>query len=490
MALTSARQATTCLAGATCLQGRAALARCRRHTSLPPDTEAPVRRAAPHRHFPRVQHFDAKKQLGALKEGKLGPDGLGLDHIDTAKGRGSLLCDLAQQLWGRTSRYEVEHEGCACNVAFEPVGHTLPEVAFVGKRDVGKSHILRQILSPQGVRIAKESSQPGNQSMINFYRVANSFRIVDTPGMGYTRESMAVQHRWQNAVKALAVLRPQLRHVYLLVEAKYKGVCERDACMAEFLQMNKIPFTIVMTRTDKIIGERAEQHQRLVHMSREERYSLLTQNIKKMQEETDTQHIPVILTAAMEGGKGLGALMYDITSRVTSHLPDSQLSLRHIERSLAHIKRIAPTEASNREHGEWALTESDNPEVTVDCDASHLITTQTEFLPPEDYRQAFFLDAGLQARPTGERSSVKMLTEREEAMQNDAYHPLIGTGVLKKYFPTLAEDYLHKNHAEYDPSVKPKAEKYFGMPLPVDLRMKYATPEEKIEWRKRLNKPF
>ena len=437
MALTSAaaRQAT-CLTGATCLQGRAALARCRRHTSLPPGTEAPVRRtAAPHRRFPGPQSFDAKKQLGALQEGKLGPDGLGLDHVDTTKGRGRLLCDLAQKLWGRTSRHEVEHEGSACNVAFEPAGHTLPEVAIVGKRDVGKSNILRQILSPQGVRIARESSQPGNQSMINFYRVANSFRIVDTPGMGYTRETVALQHRWQNAVKALAVLRPQLRHIYLLVEAKYNGVCERDACMAEFLHMNKIPFTIVMTMTDRIIGERAERHRDLVHMSAEERYSLLMQNIRTMQEATDTQRVPVILTSAMEGGKGFGALMYDITSRVTSHLPDSQLSLRHIERSLAHIKTIASKEG-NREHGEWALTESDNPEVTADCDASHLITTQTEFLPPEDYQQAFFLDAGLQARPPGERTATKMMTEKEEAVLHDTCHPLIGTGVLKKYAPS------------------------------------------------------
>eukprot|EP01059_Diplonema_ambulator_P006807 TRINITY_DN16404_c0_g1_i1.p1 TRINITY_DN16404_c0_g1~~TRINITY_DN16404_c0_g1_i1.p1 ORF type:complete len:395 (+),score=80.61 TRINITY_DN16404_c0_g1_i1:106-1185(+) len=356
-------------------------------------------------------------------------------------------------------------EDAAANVAFQVEGwNDLPEVAFISRSFTGKSYLLRKLFSPR-LKIAQISSEPGNKNQMNFYRIADSLRLIETPGFGYTAETLKVQQQWQAATLALYKTRPNMKHLYLLVNPKFRGITERDRSMVEFLNMYKIPFTIVVTRADRILDGRLVKELR--EMEQEERYEVLLKYINEMKKAADAPDVPVIVTSAAKG-EGLGQLIYDIVARAFADVPTKSLYMENV------TQRRAPT-----------------PQPPTAPDDFTSLITQTTWLPPAGLPSGFFYAPTTDIAkklPKREGSSLAMLTPEDEAAR-DEDHPLKGNPLLVKYFPTLAETYLRKNHASLNPLVKPKAERYFGMPLPTELHMKYSTPEEKEKWRKLLNKP-
>lgn len=135
----------------------------------------------------------------------------------------------------------------------------LPEIAFVGRSNVGKSSLLNALLQRNRKRkggterkqLAKTSQTPGRTRAINFFRIDRRFYFVDLPGYGYAKASHVEQERWKRLAEAYLVEREQLKLVIALVDIRH-GPTELDRQMAEWLEANDQPFCVAATKSDKL----------------------------------------------------------------------------------------------------------------------------------------------------------------------------------------------------------------------------------------------
>jgi len=127
----------------------------------------------------------------------------------------------------------------------------LPEVAFAGRSNVGKSSLLNRILNRK--QLAKISSAPGKTRLLNYFLINERFYFVDLPGYGYAKISRQVQQKWQALVEGYLLHSSSLRLVCLLIDSRHT-LMESDAQMADWLNYHDIPYAIVLTKTDKIPG--------------------------------------------------------------------------------------------------------------------------------------------------------------------------------------------------------------------------------------------
>ena len=135
----------------------------------------------------------------------------------------------------------------------------LPEIAFVGRSNVGKSSLLNTLLQRGRKRkggterkeLAKTSQTPGRTRAINFFRIDRKFYFVDLPGYGYAKASHVEQERWKRLAESYLVEREQLRLVVALVDIRH-GPTELDRQMAEWLKANNQPFCVAATKSDKL----------------------------------------------------------------------------------------------------------------------------------------------------------------------------------------------------------------------------------------------
>ena len=384
----------------------------------------------------RRDRFNAYEELRKLKKNEI------------TQPRGEAMFNLGLSVWGGKTTWE----GSAANIGYL-TDVKVPEIVFLSRRSVGKSRLLKALNAQ-----AKTCDRVENQRLINFVNIGKVFRLLDTPGFGFTNETLLVQHQWQNSAYALIKSRPNVKHVYLLCEVKPDGFTERDEMMMEFLSMKGIMFTQVITMADRILGENSflQTHK---GMTEEEQGLWFLDIINKCKQKTDCKHISTIVTSSKQF-KGLGELMYDMISRVTKDIPTSDL---HVSRLLTG----SPTDGRFLENKESETG-------IVSC----------QFLPAENSSGGFMCDSSFttKAAPRRERFATNMKTSREAALE-DEKHDLHGTDLLRRFFPILADEYLEKNHADLNPTVKPAAERHFGIALPNDLRMKYATPDEKEAMR-------
>ena len=125
----------------------------------------------------------------------------------------------------------------------------LPEVAVVGRSNVGKSSLLNCLT---GVRkLAFVSKTPGRTQMINFFRVGSEFLLVDLPGYGFAKVPAKVQRDWERLVTSYLFEREALRLVLLLVDARREPM-DNDLAVRNLLAERDIPFRVVATKTDKL----------------------------------------------------------------------------------------------------------------------------------------------------------------------------------------------------------------------------------------------
>jgi len=125
----------------------------------------------------------------------------------------------------------------------------LPEYAFVGRSNVGKSSLMNMLLGRRD--LVKTSKTPGKTVTINFFLVGDRMRFVDLPGYGYAKRSKAEQERWRRTIEAYLTGRPSLRLVFLLVDGRH-GVQESDEVMAGFLRHHGVAYRTVLTKIDKL----------------------------------------------------------------------------------------------------------------------------------------------------------------------------------------------------------------------------------------------
>jgi GTP-binding protein len=134
----------------------------------------------------------------------------------------------------------------------------LPEVAFAGRSNVGKSSLINTLLHHKG--LAKTSSTPGKTQAINFFLINQRFILVDLPGYGYAKVPRNVQAGWRSMVETYLQQRDTLRAVVHIVDARHSPT-EQDQQLRQWLLHQGIPVLTVVTKVDKL-----KRSQRAVNM--------------------------------------------------------------------------------------------------------------------------------------------------------------------------------------------------------------------------------
>ena len=125
----------------------------------------------------------------------------------------------------------------------------LPEFAFAGRSNVGKSSLLNAIF--QRRNLAKVSKEQGKTRTINYFIVDNNFFCVDLPGYGFARVSKNEQVKWKSMIESYLLENRQLINLFLLIDARH-DLMANDKQMIEWINYIKIPYTLVLSKTDKI----------------------------------------------------------------------------------------------------------------------------------------------------------------------------------------------------------------------------------------------
>ena len=125
----------------------------------------------------------------------------------------------------------------------------LPEIAFLGRSNVGKSSLINALTGQKG--LAFTSSTPGRTQTINFYRIDGSFYFVDLPGYGYARAPVAHLVEWKKLIEQYLIERKTLSCSCLILDAR-RGWMEKDLDLKRWLEHHGRPYLVVATKTDKL----------------------------------------------------------------------------------------------------------------------------------------------------------------------------------------------------------------------------------------------
>lgn len=132
-----------------------------------------------------------------------------------------------------------------------PVPGDLPQVAFSGRSNVGKSSLINTLLRRTRKKLAHVSGQPGKTRMLNFYSVNGDFFLVDLPGYGYARVPSRVREAWRTLIEGYLIGEARLRGVVHLVDARHAPPAA-DRQMVQFLAERSLPTLVVLTKIDKL----------------------------------------------------------------------------------------------------------------------------------------------------------------------------------------------------------------------------------------------
>lgn len=124
----------------------------------------------------------------------------------------------------------------------------LPEYAFIGRSNVGKSSLINMLTGVKG--LAKTSGRPGKTQLINHFLVNKEWCIVDLPGYGYARSSKTSREAWSKMIKGYLLHREQLVNTFILIDSRLEPQTI-DLDFIAFLASNGLPLSIVFTKTDK-----------------------------------------------------------------------------------------------------------------------------------------------------------------------------------------------------------------------------------------------
>ena len=131
----------------------------------------------------------------------------------------------------------------------------LPEVAFAGRSNVGKSSLINALVSRH--RLARTSADPGRTREVNFFLLDGRVRLVDLPGYGFARASKGETRRFQSLARNYLRGRPNLRRVFLLIDARH-GLKQADDAAMDAFDVAAVSYEIVLTKADKLKPAEAE----------------------------------------------------------------------------------------------------------------------------------------------------------------------------------------------------------------------------------------
>jgi GTP-binding protein len=130
----------------------------------------------------------------------------------------------------------------------------IPEFAFIGRSNVGKSSLINTLTSSKG--LAKTSGSPGKTQTINHFIINEKWHLVDLPGYGFAKVSQATRAEWELLMKSYFLNREQLITTFVLIDIRLEPQ-KNDLDFIEFLGTNGVPFSIVFTKADKLTPNQA-----------------------------------------------------------------------------------------------------------------------------------------------------------------------------------------------------------------------------------------
>lgn len=136
-----------------------------------------------------------------------------------------------------------------CGITSALPQNTLPEIAFAGKSNVGKSSLINGLMNRKNY--ARTSAQPGKTQTINFYNINEEFYLVDLPGYGYANASVEVKAKWGKMIERYLHSSKQLRAVFLLIDIRHDPSAN-DRQMYEWIVSQGYEPVIIATKLDKI----------------------------------------------------------------------------------------------------------------------------------------------------------------------------------------------------------------------------------------------
>jgi GTP-binding protein len=132
----------------------------------------------------------------------------------------------------------------------------LPEYAFIGRSNVGKSSLINMLLQRKG--LAKTSQNPGKTQLINHFRVNEDWYLVDLPGYGYARTSKANRGEWERFIRYYLRHRESLQCVFVLIDSRVEPQ-KNDIDFCNWLGETGIPFLLIFTKADKQSAVKTDQ---------------------------------------------------------------------------------------------------------------------------------------------------------------------------------------------------------------------------------------
>ena len=125
----------------------------------------------------------------------------------------------------------------------------LPEVAFAGKSNVGKSSLINALMNRKA--LARTSASPGKTQTINFYNINDAMYLVDLPGYGYAKVSQSVKEQWGKLIERYLQKSKQLKAVFLLIDIRHDPSAN-DKMMYDYIIRSGLPFIVITSKADKI----------------------------------------------------------------------------------------------------------------------------------------------------------------------------------------------------------------------------------------------
>lgn len=131
-----------------------------------------------------------------------------------------------------------------------------PMIAVCGKSNVGKSSFINMLANRK--KLAKTSSEPGRTRLVNYFDFGE-FILADLPGYGFARVSKGEKEKWAKTLNSFFADKEKISHVFMLVDSRHDPT-EDDVQMIDFLHFHTIPFTIVLTKADKLSKMKLKEH--------------------------------------------------------------------------------------------------------------------------------------------------------------------------------------------------------------------------------------
>ena len=137
----------------------------------------------------------------------------------------------------------------------------LPEVAFAGRSNVGKSSLINTLT--QRKSLVKVSGRPGKTQGLNYFRVGDQFFLVDLPGYGYAKVPKGMQNAWQSLISMYLESRATLRCVVVIIDIRHEPK-QADTQLIQWLRMKEIPVLPVYTKIDKLSGSLRQKNAKML----------------------------------------------------------------------------------------------------------------------------------------------------------------------------------------------------------------------------------